>query len=308
LGTASLASAITEYRIPPLVDFKWHPTQFLLAGATNYSIYLIDPYNPQNQTIISVDQGLATFDFSPSGKWLVTGHRFGENVENFYGNVQVWLAPNFPRVAFFGDNRAVNQIQYTADGSSVAIAYSTVADAENAIQFRDAISWEILSTIRTGNLVSMAISSNGKALITIPDRYSIKVWDLEKETVSYSLPTSFSGAANCLAISPDNSLFATGHYDGSIILWDLEKGERLRSMQGSGVIESLAFSPNGQLLASGTSYHSTIIQIWSVASGEKLRDLEGHLRGVNFVAFAANGQLLASASYDGTIWLWGVRP
>lgn len=306
--SANLVSGITEYQTPPLVDFKWHPTRFMLAAATTNSIHLIDPSQPQNISIISLAEGLMTFDFSPDGRWLVTGHRYGESVESFFGNVQIWIAPNYPRVAFFGDYRAVSQVQYYGDGKKIAIAYSNIADSENAIQFRDTLSWEVLTTILTGNLVSMAISPDGKTLITIPDRYSVKVWDLEKEEVRFSFPTSFSGAANCLAISPDGTLFATGHFDGSIILWDLEKGERLRSMEARGVVESLAFSPNGQILASGSSYQSTLIQIWSAASGELLRDLEGHLRGVNFLTFANNSQLLASASYDGTIHLWGIRP
>ncbi len=304
----AFVSGITEYQTPPLVDFKWHPTRFLLAAATTNSIYLIDPSQPQVSSIFSLDEGISTFDFSPDGRWLVTGHRYGESLESFFGNVQVWIAPNYPRVAYFGDYRAVRQVQYLTDGKTVAIAYSNIVDAENAIQFRNALTWEILSTIRTGILVTTAISPDGKTLITIPDRYSIKVWDLEKGEVVYSLPTSFSGAANCLAISPDGTFFATGHYDGSLILWDIEKGERLKTMQASGVVESLALNPNGQLIASGSSFQSTLIQIWSVSSGEELRKLEGHRRGVNFLQFSANGQLLASASYDGTIRLWGIRP
>ncbi|GAB4477249.1 MAG: hypothetical protein Kow0088_15890 [Anaerolineales bacterium] len=306
--SASFVSGITEYKMPPLVDFKWHPTRFLLAAATTNSIYLIDPYQPQSTSTIFLPEGLIAFDFSPDGIWLVSGHRYGENVEGFFSNVQVWIAPKFPRVAVFGDYRAVNQIQYSSNGKFLAIAYSNISDAENAIQMRDAVSWEIIASIKTGNLVTMALASDGKTLITIPDRYSIKVWDLEKEEVRYSLPTSFSGAANCLALSSDGNTFATGHYDGSIMLWNLENGELIHAMQANGVVESLAFSPNGQILASGTSFQSTLIQLWSVVTGEKLRDLEGHLRGVNFLAFAASNQLLASASYDGTIRLWGIRP
>ncbi len=306
--SAPLVSGITAYQTPPLVDFKWHPNRFLLAAGTTNSLYLIDPAQPQNLTIIALDEGLTTFDFSPDGRWLVSGHRFGDRLESFFGKVEVWIAPNYPRVAYFGDYRAVGQIQYNTDGTKVAIAYSKITDEQNAIQFRDTTTWEILSTLKTGNLVSMRISLDEKTLITIPDRYSIKVWDLEKQEVRYAIPTSFSGAASCLAISPDSTLFATGHYDGSIILWDLEKGERLRSMQASGVVESLAFDQNGQILASGSSYQAALIEIWSVTSGEKLRELEGHLRGVNFLAFSTSNQLLASASYDGTIRLWGIRP
>ena len=43
------------------------------------------------------------------------------------------------------------------------------------------------------------------------------------------------------------------------------------------------------------------------ASGQELRTLRGHMGSVWSVAFAADGQVLASASYAGTVKLWDVR-
>jgi len=66
-------------------------------------------------------------------------------------------------------------------------------------------------------------------------------------------------------------------------------------------VNSVAFSANGQLLASGSKDRTIII--WNPLTGKKIRTLTGHNDSVCSVAFSSSG-LLASASVDGTITLW----
>lgn len=68
---------------------------------------------------------------------------------------------------------------------------------------------------------------------------------------------------------------------------------------------SLAFSPDGKVLASGTSEGN--IQLWDVASGKIAATLKGHSNSVNCVAFSSDGKVLASASGDSTIRLWDIQ-
>jgi WD40 repeat protein len=66
----------------------------------------------------------------------------------------------------------------------------------------------------------------------------------------------------------------------------------------------VAFSPDGQLLASGL--WSRMVRLWRVEDGKLLRTFEEHTKQVNSVAFSPDGALLASGSDDKTVQLWGL--
>jgi WD40 repeat protein len=71
------------------------------------------------------------------------------------------------------------------------------------------------------------------------------------------------------------------------------------------LVYTLAFSPDGKLLASG-SYDNTI-KLWDYPAWKEANTLKGHTAPVYCVAFSPDGTLLASASQDKTIRLWNPK-
>jgi predicted NACHT family NTPase len=70
----------------------------------------------------------------------------------------------------------------------------------------------------------------------------------------------------------------------------------------SSCVRSVAFSPDGLLLASG-SYDKTL-KLWDPSTGELRQTLKGHSSCVGSVAFTPDSRLLASGSDDKTVKLW----
>jgi hypothetical protein len=67
-------------------------------------------------------------------------------------------------------------------------------------------------------------------------------------------------------------------------------------------VTSVAFSPDGRILASGS--RDETVKLWDVASGRELRTLKGHSNIVHSVVFSPDGHILASGSDDGTSRVW----
>jgi len=72
----------------------------------------------------------------------------------------------------------------------------------------------------------------------------------------------------------------------------------------TGAVVSVAFSPDGQLLA--TACHDGTAQVWEVSSARLLHTLAHGGPSVHGVAFSPDGQLLATAGHDGTAKVWEV--
>lgn len=77
------------------------------------------------------------------------------------------------------------------------------------------------------------------------------------------------------------------------------------TMEGhTGKVLSVAFSPDGNLLASGSVDNT--LRLWRVDQGTLLRTMTGHPFPVGQVVFSPNGANLATGSPDGIIRIWSV--
>ncbi len=115
-----------------------------------------------------------------------------------------------------------------------------------------------------------------------------------------------------IAVSPDGRLLAysdrTNAQYSTIRIWNLHRGTYLPplSLGRTGELGALAFSPNGQLLASA-GIDDGIVRIWNVNKHRQVESFRADPGGVFAIAFSPDGRTVASGAANGTIRFWDVE-
>lgn len=308
-GNAAAVSGLARLQVETLSDLEWFPDGESLAIAGYQDITIFDALSRSQTAALDTLPGITSIDFNPRGSLLAVGHRFGSEQEGFAGRVDVWRAASWePLGPVLTAEQAVNQVAFSPAGSSLASALVSAVYEDNQVVFWDTLGWEISRTLKTGTALNIAFSPDGLLMAASPDRYAVEVFRLLDGARLQKLHTSFTGAVNALAFSPNGSILATGHYDGEVRLWNPQTGELLHILASDGVVESLAFNPDGTILAAGMGIKSNTVELWDVEVAQRLRILEGHPHPVVSLEFSPGGSILASGSFDGSVWLWGIRP
>ena len=149
---------------------------------------------------------------------------------------------------------------------------------------------------------ALAISPDGKTLVSGSADQTIKVWDWATGTELRTLAghTSF---VNALAIARDGKTLVSGSADQTIKIWDLTTGKELRTLVGhKGFVNALNISHDGRILVSGSADQT--IKVWDLTTGKELRTLAGHTGFINSLDISADGHTLVSGGTDQTLKVW----
>ncbi|MBW4657365.1 MAG: serine/threonine protein kinase [Drouetiella hepatica Uher 2000/2452] len=149
---------------------------------------------------------------------------------------------------------------------------------------------------------ALAISPDGKILVSGSADQTIKVWDWATGTELRTLAghTSF---VNALAIARDGKTLVSGSADQTIKIWDLTTGKELRTLAGhAGFVNALNISHDGRILVSGSADQT--IKVWDLPTGKELRTLAGHTGFINSLNISADGYTLVSGGTDQTLKVW----
>jgi WD40 repeat protein len=148
----------------------------------------------------------------------------------------------------------------------------------------------------------LAISLDGKLLVSGGWDRTIKVWSLPRGVLRTTL--AVEDYPQAVGMTPDGNLLSGG-YGKTVIVRSLSDGSVVKTLVGHvHFIHALAATPDGRLVVSGSS--DKTVKVWSYADGTLLNTLSGHTEAVSAVAISRDGKLLASGSTDKTIRLWSL--
>ena len=151
-----------------------------------------------------------------------------------------------------------------------------------------------------GGVRALAFSLHGKSLASGNDGDDgvVVLWDMTTQQ-SKSLPPKRTEITS-LAFSPDEKMLAGGAATGSVIVWDVEKKEELPlNFRHNGTVNSVAFSPDNQLIVSGGDDQ---LIVWNVQTGKRTQ--LGDVPHTTAVAFSPDGNTVASGDGEGNVKLW----
>ncbi len=157
--------------------------------------------------------------------------------------------------------------------------------------------------------------------LTLPDgrliagaaRDHIRLWEAATGKVMRDL-TDLEEPVTTLGFSADGGTLATGSNTGlDVWLWRVADGEPVLIIDDAVdgcTVETLAFHPNGHLLAVGgidwmaTGGSNGAISVWDIDERAEIAVLVG---GTTSIAFHPSGKYLASATLDHSICIWDME-
>ena len=318
--TAQTIDQVIElYRIPQSGNpcgTSWSPDGLILAvavcgpGSDLGSVQLWDSITGRN--LSSFDQiRIYRLAFSPDGKMLA-----GTGVSDLI----VWNMAdkreliNMP-IGYLGGRN----VAFSPDSQILAYEFG---ETVNLLEMPSAR--ELKTLHHSSDVKGFAFLPEGQSLITVIEsgysdegpvrvyELTFTVWDIDSGSVVRTFTQS--GSIDGLVVAPDGKSLAAGISSDTLKIWDMESGRELQSFAGFRFgVPRFAFSPDGSVLGVGEGVGFEVaspsgLRLFEVATGREVPMLEGHKSVIYSVMFSPNGRLLATASADNTVRLWGVPP
>ena len=175
--------------------------------------------------------------------------------------------------------------------------------------------------VQAGGIFAVAQSRDGRLLATAAGDGTVVLWvssDAARWQESAVVPASVMHA-RAATFSPNGKLLATASEDGSLQIWDVSNPSLVKAVEtvsswdastefskwfkSDRGVHSVAFSPDGTVLASGNQ--DGTVEFWNVADWQKIASFKAHTHKVYGLAFSPDGRVLATAAWqENVVKIW----
>jgi WD40 repeat protein len=250
---------------------------------------------------------ILTTTFRPGGRSLATA--------NSNGTASFWdmTKPAEPSLTHTVPTHSVEVISaaFSADGRTVAAAgndgrvrLTDVTDPARPVPlgaFKENVRPQRL------NMSAMTFSPDGNTLAIANKKERSVLWDVTNRSAPVRLKTLSTPFVDSVTFSPDGRTLVVNGGLRKSTFWDVtDRSAPSQLAQLNGDISWMAFSPDGNTLATGTYQSAVLWDVTNRARPGRLATLTAHDRWEPSFAFSPDGKTLATGSWDQTGILWDI--
>jgi WD40 repeat protein len=194
---------------------------------------------------------------------------------------------------------AASNLRFSADSKFLASGNVT------ELVLWDCAEGNALATWKGDNRWSFKMDfSVDSSLLAARDDKSLRVWETAKQRLVLTIPLPYE--MDSLAFSPNGKCLAVagtepkekeprGH---EIKVWEVPSGKLLMTLQGPEycIVKSLAFSPDGEYLATGLSVQAS--RLWAVAARKEVWKQQVGNVDYDILRFSADGKQLIVGGFQ----------
>lgn len=258
--------------------------------------------------------GATALAWAPDGRFVATA--------GYDGNVRLWRVAD-GTVRLFGiSGQTLWAVAFSPDGTLLAAAGE---DKLIHIWRTDGTGQPRTLAGHARNIWDIAFSPDGRTIASGSFDRMLKLWDVAPGRLIRTV-AGHSEAIVGLDIRRGDGLIATGGDDATIRLWRAD-GAPVRTMAAGQYVDAVAFSADGEWLASGGRESHGVnavfkqlfgrrpfgdrgvsARLWRVSDGAMIAAFNEQSDDVVAVAISPDSHWLASGSDDGTVALWELHP
>lgn len=214
-----------------------------------------------------------------------------------------------PLLTFASEQGSIRNLVFSSDGSTIL----TETSIDEIIEWDSTTGERLATHALEDDVTSKYTLCHDQHVSANQHNRGMEIWDTDSGESITTIDNESAKIRSC-SFSPNEKFLATGSDDEHTQLWDIDTGELVaiyttyedtfytRNFAPSVQINSVAFSPDGDTLATGRSDGD--IYLWEIESEEHTLTLTGHEEEIQHVAFGADGDTLFAGGEGSMLRMW----
>ena len=275
-------------------------TKLAVANSTGIWIYDVPSGEPRN-LLLAVNDYVSIVVWSPDNRVLASNSLTTPNVS-------LWDTDTGTRIATLDHGAYVHELAFRPDGRALFGSVDT-----RIIYEWDVATAKLIRTIdgKEGYVYRIGFTQEEPDGVRLPilAEYDIKDTNVYIHVMG-KLTHTFTHEDEVMLVvfSPDSSMLATVSDAGLISVWNVDTGERITVIRGPGIVGSLVFSRDSDVLVSGSETwigNINTLRMWDTKTGTLIKTFN-YKENVKTIALSPDNFTLAVGEYHNAVQLFDV--